>query len=165
MGIRIDYDALYSGFLPILLKVALNVVRDMETAEEICQEAFIRLFERKIPFSKEEEVRFWLIRVVKNLSLNVFRKRKNEAAAVEKLQQIHRSAAPSAEELFSAEEEKRRFREAVDSLPDKWKEVLILKEFGEMNYKEIAKTLRISESNVKVRVFRAKEKLAEILNS
>lgn len=165
MGIRIDYDALYSGFLPILLKVALNVVHDMETAEEICQEAFIRLFERKIPFSREEEVRFWLIRVVKNLSLNVFRKRKNEAAAVEKLQQIHRSAAPSAEELFSAEEEKRRFREAVDSLPDKWKEVLILKEFGEMNYKEIAKTLRISESNVKVRVFRAKEKLAEILNS
>lgn len=165
MGIRIDYDALYSDFLPILLKVALNVVHDMETAEEICQEAFIRLFERKIPFSKEEEVRFWLIRVVKNLSLNVFRKRKNEAAAVEKLQQIHRSAAPSAEELFSAEEEKRRFREAVDSLPDKWKEVLILKEFGEMNYKEIAKTLRISESNVKVRVFRAKEKLAEILNS
>lgn len=165
MGIRIDYDALYSGFLPILLKVALNVVHDMETAEEICQEAFIRLFERKIPFSKEEEVRFWLIRVVKNLSLNVFRKRKNEAAAVEKLQQIHRSAAPSAEELFSAEEEKRRFREAVDSLPDKWKEVLILKEFGEMNYKEIAKTLHISESNVKVRVFRAKEKLAEILNS
>ena len=165
MGIRIDYDALYSGFLPILLKVALNVVHDMETAEEICQEAFIRLFERKIPFSKEEEVRFWLIRVVKNLSLNVFRKRKNEAAAVEKLQQIHRSAAPSAEELFSVEEEKRRFREAVDSLPDKWKEVLILKEFGEMNYKEIAKTLRISESNVKVRVFRAKEKLAEILNS
>ncbi len=165
MGIRIDYDALYFGFLPILLKVALNVVHDMETAEEICQEAFIRLFERKIPFSKEEEVRFWLIRVVKNLSLNVFRKRKNEAAAVEKLQQIHRSAAPSAEELFSAEEEKRRFREAVDSLPDKWKEVLILKEFGEMNYKEIAKTLRISESNVKVRVFRAKEKLAEILNS
>lgn len=165
MGIRIDYDALYSGFLPILLKVALNVVHDMETAEEICQEAFIRLFERKIPFSKEEEVRFWLIRVVKNLSLNVFRKRKNEAAAVEKLQQIHRSAAPSAEELFSAEEEKRRFREAVDSLPDKWKEVLILKEFGEMNYKEIAKTLRISESNVKVRVFRAKEKLAGILNS
>ena len=161
MGIRIDYDALYSGFLPILLKVALNIVHDMETAEEICQEAFIRLFER----NKEEEVRYWLIRVVKNLSLNVFRKRKNEAAAVEKLQQIHRSAAPSAEELFSAEEEKRRFREAVDSLPDKWKEVLILKEFGEMNYKEIAKTLRISESNVKVRVFRAKEKLAEILNS
>ena len=48
--------------------------------------------------------------------------------------------------------------------PDKLKEVLVLKEFGEMNYKEIARALRISESNVKVRVFRAKEKLAEILN-
>ena len=52
MGIQIDYDALYSGFLPVLMKVALNVVHDTETAEEICQEAFIRLFERKIPFSK-----------------------------------------------------------------------------------------------------------------
>lgn len=164
MGIQINYEGLYSEFLPVLLKVAMNVVRDRETAEEICQEAFIRLFERKIPFLREEEVRYWLIRVVKNLSLNAYRKRKNESHAVARLQRIHRPYAPSAEELFSAEEESERLRQAVDSLPAKLKEVIVLKEFGDMNYKEIAKVLRISESNVKVRVFRAKEKLTEILN-
>lgn len=164
MGIQINYEGLYSEFLPVLLKVALNVVRDRETAEEICQEAFIRLFERKIPFSKEEEVRYWLIRVVKNLSLNAFRKRKNETNAIAKLQRIHRTYAPSAEELFSVGEETECLRKAVDSLPDKLREVIVLKEFGDMNYKEIAKVLHISESNVKVRVFRAKEKLTELLN-
>ena len=46
MGIQIDYERLYSEFLPVLLKVAMNVVHDRETAEEICQEALIRLFER-----------------------------------------------------------------------------------------------------------------------
>lgn len=164
MGIQIDYERLYSEFLPVLLKVAMNVVHDRETAEEICQEAFIRLFERKIPFLKEVEVRFWLVRVVKNLSLNIYRKRKNEFNAVSKLQRIHRAYSPSAEDLYTAVEDEQRFREAVDALPDKLKEVVVLKEFGDMNYREIAKTLRISESNVKVRVFRAREKLTELLN-
>lgn len=164
MGIQIDYERLYSEFLPVLLKVAMNVVHDRETAEEVCQEAFIRLFERKLPFLREEEVRFWLIRVVKNLSLNIYRKRKNESNAVAKLQRIQRSYAPSAEDLFSATEETQRLRQAIDELPAKLKEVIVLKEFGNMNYKEIASALRISESNVKVRVFRAKERLTEILN-
>jgi RNA polymerase sigma-70 factor (ECF subfamily) len=42
--------------------------------------------------------------------------------------------------------------------------VLVLKEYSEMNYKEIGKVLGISEGNVKVRVFRARERLAALLN-
>lgn len=163
MGIQINYDTLYSDFLPVLLKVSMNIVREQETAEELCQEAFIRLFERKISFSREEEVRYWLIRVVKNLSLNVCRKRKNEANAVSKIQRNHRVYSPSVEDLYTAQEDTERLRAAIDLLPDKLKEVLVLKEFGELNYNEIGKALRISESNVKVRVFRAREKLMELL--
>jgi len=50
-------------------------------------------------------------------------------------------------------------RRHLSLLPDKLREVLVLKEYGGMNYKEIGKVLGISEGNVKVRAFRAREAL------
>jgi RNA polymerase sigma-70 factor (ECF subfamily) len=53
--------------------------------------------------------------------------------------------------------------EALGQLPENLRIVLILKEYGELNYKEIGRALGISEGNVKVRVFRARERLAGLL--
>ena len=54
-------------------------------------------------------------------------------------------------------------REALNKLPPKLKEVIVLKEYGDMNYKDIGKALGITEGNVKVRVFRARKLLEEML--
>ena len=51
----------------------------------------------------------------------------------------------------------------VKNLPDNLKEVLILKEYADMNYKEIGRQLGITEGNVKVRVFRAKAQLLKLI--
>jgi RNA polymerase sigma-70 factor (ECF subfamily) len=56
-------------------------------------------------------------------------------------------------------------QEALASLPPKLKEVLVLKEYGELNYVEIGKVLGISVANVKVRVHRARERLAKLLEA
>jgi len=55
-------------------------------------------------------------------------------------------------------------RDALMKIPEKLRIVLILKEYEGMNYKEIAKVLGITEGNVKVRAFRARETLLSILN-
>ena len=52
---------------------------------------------------------------------------------------------------------------ALKKLPDNLREVLVLREYGEMNYKDIGKQLGISEGNVKVRVFRAREQLTKLI--
>ena len=57
----------------------------------------------------------------------------------------------------------KKAREALKKLSKKSQEVLILKEYGDMSYKEIAKVLGITEGNVKIRVFRAREQLAKII--
>ena len=54
-------------------------------------------------------------------------------------------------------------RNALDKLPKKLKEALILKEYSDLNYKDIGKILGISEGNVKVRIFRARKQLEQIL--
>ena len=57
----------------------------------------------------------------------------------------------------------KKAREALQKLPKNLQEVLMLKEYGDLNYKEIGKVLGITEGNVKVRVFRAREQLLKIL--
>ena len=53
----------------------------------------------------------------------------------------------------------------MSKLPPKLKEVIVLKEYGDMNYKEIGKVVGITEGNVKVRVFRARKLLEEMLGA
>lgn len=56
-------------------------------------------------------------------------------------------------------------QQALSKLPPKLKEVIVLKEYGDMNYKEIGKVVGITEGNVKVRVFRARKLLEEMLGA
>ena len=56
-----------------------------------------------------------------------------------------------------------KVNKALEQLPENLKAPLVLREFGGLNYKEIASTLGISESNVKVRIFRAREALGKLL--
>jgi RNA polymerase sigma-70 factor (ECF subfamily) len=65
--------------------------------------------------------------------------------------------------MFLKQESREEIRAALDKLPQNLRIVLILKEYGELNYKEIGRVLGINEGNVKVRVFRARERLALLL--
>ena len=70
----------------------------------------------------------------------------------------------SAEHELLMKESAQEVRDALMKLPEKLRVVLILKEYEGMNYKEIAKVLGITEGNVKVRAFRAREALFSLLN-
>ena len=63
------------------------------------------------------------------------------------------------------EEERKAVRDAVNALPENLRSVIQLKEYSGLDYKAIGKVLGISETNVKVRVHRARKKLEEILSS
>ena len=67
------------------------------------------------------------------------------------------------EEVYLKTETSKIVNTALDLLPDKLKIVLQLKEYGDLNYKEIGRILGITEGNVKVRVFRARERLASLI--
>ncbi len=158
-----EFEAVYTEFLPLLLKISCNITKNMEVAEELCQDAFIKLYERKVPFLSKNDVKYWLIRVVKNLSLNHFNRNKIDRNAMAKIKKISKVDYPSAEKEVFRDINAGIVKQAIDKLPDKYREIIVLKEYGCLSYKDISKTLKISESNVKVRVFRAKEMLLKIL--
>jgi len=161
----VEFQRLYDSAFNILLRVAYRITNSWEAAEDLCQESFFRLYEKNMVFPSQDEAKYWLIRVVKNASLNYAKRKERERKAYQKAFREDHRQEETGEGLLVKKEASEEVKNALEKLPDNLRMVLILKEYGEMNYKEIGKTLGISEGNVKVRVFRARERLAEIMQA
>lgn len=158
-----EFRLLYEQVFPVLYRVAYRIAKSEEAAEDLCQEAFFRLHEKKMAFPNPEEAKYWLIRVAKNAALNYAKRKDRERKVYQRVFREEARVEEPVEKALFKEESRLTVQEAMDRLPDNLRIVLILKEYGELNYKEIGRTLGISEGNVKIRVFRARERLAGLL--
>jgi len=160
-----EFRRLYDTVFPILFRVAYRITSSEEAAEDLCQEAFFRLHEKNMVFPSPDEAKYWLIRVVKNAALNYAKRKVRERKAYQRAFREDTRKEETGENILLKKETREEVREALEKLPENLRIVLILKEYGELNYKEIGRSLGISEGNVKVRVFRARERLSGLLNA
>ena len=158
-----EFRRLYDSAFPVLFRVAFRIANSREAAEDLCQESFFRLYEKNMVFQNPEEAKYWLIRVVKNAALNYAKRKERERKAYQRAFREDTRKEETGEGLLVKKETSEEVQQALDKLPENLRMVLILKEYAEMNYKEIGRVLGISEGNVKVRVFRARERLAVLL--
>lgn len=157
------FKRVYTSCSPVLLRVVYKITGDMESAEEICHDAFIKYYERLESIPDERQALYWLIRVGKNLALNHEKRKGRERRAFERAYFEPQKPQDSGEVSLLKSESFERIRLALESLPDSLREVIILKEYGELSYREIGETLGITEGNVKVRAYRARERLLKAL--
>jgi len=150
-GNEADFRKIYTALMPLLFKIAWRIVNDEEAAEDLVHDSLIKLNEKALAFPSMDEAKFWLIRVVKNASLNYAKRKVRE-----------RKSESGETELLKSDTIKRT-KEALDKLPENMRTVLVLREYGDLNYKEIGRVLGITEGNVKVRIFRAREQLAKLI--
>ena len=158
-----EFRRLYDAVFPILFRVAYRIAGTEDAAEDLCQDAFSRLYEKAPAIPNADEAKYWLIRVVKNASLNYAKRKERERKAYQRAFREDRRETTTGESDLIREETKAEVKAALEKLPANLRTVLVLKEYGELNYKEIGRTLGISEGNVKVRVFRARERLAALI--
>ena len=157
------FRQVYDHVYPIIFRIAYRITGSVDVAEELCQEAFIKYYERVDRFPDRDQAKYWLIRVTKNLSLNIAKRVSRERRAYERVYHEPQRHTTTGEEAVIREDEALEVQRALQELPEKLKTVLVLKEYGDLNYREIASILSITEGNVKVRVFRARERLMKIL--
>ncbi len=160
-----DFRAIYHETMQMLFKISCRIVNDEEAAEDLAHDSLIKANEKRLVFPSMNDAKFWLIRVVKNASLNYIKRKKRERNTYRKALYEIRQTVPSGETELLREETVRTAKEALERLPLKLREALVLKEYGDMNYKEIGKVLGISEGNVKVRIFRARKQLEKIIGA
>ena len=159
-----QFNRVYEQVFPVLIKVVYHIVGTMDVAEDICQEAFIRFYKSNVRFSSDDDKRYWLIRVAKNLSFNYYKRREREGRAVVKLGNESRTFDDGGIDAVFKDETEQLVRNALDAVPAKLRSVLILKEYGGLTYREISKILHISENNVKIRAYRARNILENMID-
>jgi len=158
------FQKIYHDNYSLLTRIVFRITGRQDISEEVVQEAFIKYYERVETLPQDDSVRYWLIRVVKNLSYNHEKRRGREKKAYEKFShQPSREQGPEGERSVFEAETKEAVQKALMELPYHMRIVLILKEYGGFNYHEIAQMLQISEGNVKVRAFRARSQLSNII--
>jgi RNA polymerase sigma-70 factor (ECF subfamily) len=158
-----SFDVVYETLFPVIYRVSLRVTGDKEIAEDLCHEAFIKLMQRSDFLPDLEQSKYWLIRVVKNLSLNYEKRKTREKAAYTRLTRLNTGVSESSEKQIMRKETRTDVQNALNALPYNLRAPLVFREYGDLSYREIGSILGISESNVKVRIFRARERLEKVL--
>ena len=152
--------------------MALSLLHNEADAEDVAQEAFLKAFRNLSSFRGEAKFGTWLISIVLNEARS--RLRRNKTVRVDSLDQEpdepgHISPAllrdwreiPS--QVLERSEMRLILREAVDALPDNYREVLLLRDVEELSTLEAAAMLQISTASIKVRLHRARMMLQKDL--
>ena len=161
---RRPFKEVYEALFPTLYRVAYRIVGDQGVAEDLCQEAFVQYLKRKEPFPDLDQTKFWMLRVVRNLALNIEKRKKRERRAVDRIGRESQQFTESFERKIVEDETRSEVQRALAKVPFNLRIVLVMKLYGDLSYRQIGETLGISEANVKVRVHRGRLKLAEIFS-
>ena len=156
-----------------IYNLALRIVRRTDEAADVLQETFIKVYEKIDTFDGRSDFFTWLYRIATNLSLMKLRKNKRTVLSDDDLElQFDR---PNSAEIYEwqtlplknmlTEEFRRHLDEAVASLPEIYQSVFVLRDLENLSIKETSKILGITETNVKVRLKRARMYLREKLAS
>src|SRR5712692_3782074 len=121
-----------------------------QTAQDLAQESFMRLYRLGPDFLPAGEARFWLYRVARNLALNELKRRHTRNRLLGAVVEIFRQHAPNPEEQLQNEERRALVLSLLKRLPEHQRAALLLREQEAMSYRDIARVLGISESKVKV---------------
>jgi RNA polymerase sigma-70 factor (ECF subfamily) len=165
------YAALVERYRGALYHIVLKMVRRPEEAEDLVQEAFIKAFGALASYRFEYRFSTWLYKIAANSAIDYLRKRRIDALSLDRP-----VATPDGEiqvELadwtYNPEETLHKHRQrvsiaaAIESLPEKYREVILMRHSQDMPYHEIARSLGVPVGTVKARIFRARELLKKQL--
>ncbi|NVN93358.1 MAG: RNA polymerase sigma factor [Desulfuromonadales bacterium] len=143
--------------------LAARFARDADDLDDICQDVFIKIYENLDNFRADAPFEHWLSRVTTRTCYDALRSRKREMGNVS-IDSFHNLLKDTSYETLQAAEEARNILKwGLDQLRPEERLVITLLELEENTIKEIADMTGWSQPNVKIRAFRARQKLKQVL--
>lgn len=170
-GDDVSFELLLQKYRAPVIHFLARMVRDHALAEDLAQEAFLRVYRARARYKPSAKFTTWLFRIAANLALNSVRDERhrqrdlsvdapaageegNEAAPLDIASQ-----QPGVLDKMLARQRALQIRRAILRLPEKQRAAVLLHKYQEMDYSEIARVLDCSESALKSLLFRAYETL------
>ncbi len=154
---------LYERHNKILFGYFYRITSNSESSEDLVHNVFLRILKYRDKFRGEGKFYTWMFHIAHNIAADYFNKEKNRKYTDDIADHDLRDPACIDEELFKKEQQ-HMLRTALKKLNDDQREVLVLSRYQNLKYKEIAEILNCSEGAVKVRIFRALDRLSQIFS-
>lgn len=142
-------------------RLALRYTGNRSIAQDITQETFLKAFKGIKSFNHDKPAKPWLLKIAGNLCKNYLRD--NREIPVDFIEVIEKPDQANPEQLYINKERETELMRAVKSLPDKYREVIILKHVNDLSYSEICEVLGLELSLVKNRLYRGRLMLKDSL--
>jgi RNA polymerase sigma-70 factor (ECF subfamily) len=156
-----------------IFSICVRMVRDREMADDLTQDAFIKVIKGLDTFDERSKLSTWVYRVTTNVCLSKLRSEKlRRHASLEAMASaggrntdrrselgFAQQREPGAEEGVERDEERQRMIDALDELSDEHRAILVLRDGRGLEYEQIAETLEIPVGTVRSRLFRARAAL------
>ncbi len=171
------FNQLISRYASKMFQTAYGLIGSREDAEEVVQDAFVRIYKHLDQFRGDSSFSTWVYRIVVNLSRNKYQwNRRRGSDLTFSISGDYRDDDDGRKEDFNLPDtklgplrileeadEQKRIIQIMDSLPDKLREVLLLRHIKELSYEEIASLLDCNLGTVKSRIARAREAMIELM--
>jgi RNA polymerase sigma-70 factor, ECF subfamily len=152
------FDVLVARWEDRIRGAAFRFLGSEEEARDVAQEAFLKAYRAIGGFKREARFSSWLYQIATNLCRDHLRRRKTRATvsleALEEAGPVMVETRPGAHERLLERDLAHAVRRAIHALPEEQREVVILKEYQELTFLEIAQALDVPVSTVKTRLYR-----------
>jgi RNA polymerase sigma-70 factor, ECF subfamily len=167
-GARKSSDSYGIEYMDGLYRYAVVLTGNRVDAQDLVQETYVRAMEAYHRLRKDSNVRAWLVTILRNLWFNELRERRRRPQHVamdgdDHLAEGLAGEGRDAHQMIESEQDTRRVRAAIERLPPDFREILVLREFEELSYQEIATVLRCPAGTVMSRLCRARARLRILL--
>lgn len=172
-GSEAAFATLVARYQGKVINLVARLISDRERSAEIAQETFLRVFIHRERYRPSGKFSTWLYTIAMNLAKNEIRRRVR-ARGVISLDKLVEAAGdsggfvadpgPGPERLFRRREVEGHVTAAIERLPKKFREVIVLRDIQQLSYEEIGEVLRIPGGTVRSRINRARLALKEILD-
>ncbi|MGH7677331.1 MAG: RNA polymerase sigma-70 factor [Gemmatimonadaceae bacterium] len=156
------YDAAFRTWYPVLVRVSNALLQDADAAEEVAQEVMLELWRRRHALDANVTLGAYLLRSVRNRSLNHLRHLKVRRRSEADVEALYESPV-AADQPIVAQELAEAARQAVAQLPPRCREIFELSRVHGLRYAQIAETLDISQKTVEAQMGKALKILRERL--
>ena len=168
---QVAYKSLVNKYQPRLNYHISKIVRDDKVVEDLVQESLLKAFNNLESFDSSYAFSTWLYRIATNHSIDYLRKRKLKTLSIDEPYQTRDGEMSieipdiggEADVYILQKQRKIIIVQAIESLPDKYKEIITLRHMEEKSYQEISEIMNLPLGTVKAHIFRAREMLYKFL--
>jgi RNA polymerase sigma-70 factor (ECF subfamily) len=164
-GDKVAFGKLVEAYQGPVYNLSYRMLNNAKEAEEAAQEAFIRVYTRLDSFDPQRKFSTWVLSITSNYCIDLIRKRRAILLSIDEPLPSHpslmaeRELQPESQAIAAERDE--MVQELLQTLPEEYRQAVVLRYWYENSYEEIAEVMQTSVSAIKSRLFRARKLLAE----